>query len=90
MPEKNRQIFQSLESWLEKLEMDPENSGFVHIEERNSLKDPYERVALEIAHTYEATAVYFRRFPNKSRPSIPQIYIYDDRDITRANGTRYS
>jgi hypothetical protein len=35
-----------------------------------------ERIALEVAKSLEADAVYFRKFPD-DRPSVPQIYIYD-------------
>ena len=38
---------------------------------------PAEVFALEDAKEFEATAVYFRRFPNGRSP-IPQIYIYDN------------
>ena len=39
------------------------------------IRNPTEWFALEAAKEYNATGVYFRRFPN--RQSIPQAYIYD-------------
>ena len=56
------------------------SSGLIFIEDKNNpeiIISPFERLALETAEKYQATAVYFRKFPNAERPSIPQVYIYD-------------
>lgn len=61
---------------LEKFDMSID-SGLVFVKDKNTDSiSTEERLALETAEKYRATAVYFRRFPNE-RPSIPQIYIYD-------------
>jgi hypothetical protein len=55
------------------------NSGLVFTVDKDDLSKishESERIALETAEKYKASAVYFRRFPN-GRPSIPQIYVYD-------------
>lgn len=62
--------------WIDNFEMSSERSGLVLVKEHIKVRNPYERLALEIARKYEATAIYFRRFDN-GRPPIPQIYIYD-------------
>lgn len=56
--------------------MSSKESGLILVEDRSGSKNPYERLALEVAFKYDATAVYFRRF-DSGRPPIPQIYIYD-------------
>lgn len=62
--------------WTEHLDMSSEKSGLILSRDCANTENPYERLALEVARKYEATAVYFRRFDN-GRPPIPQIYIYD-------------
>ncbi len=86
---------------LEKLEMigDSEfRSGLVSVRELKSSKNlpPEEYIALENANKYKANYVYFRRF--ESRPSVPQIYLYDftdninvrEEDLTNIHKQLYS
>lgn len=50
---------------------------FVYELEKTGSKISFsERIALEVAKSLEADAVYFRKFPD-DRPSVPQLYIYD-------------
>ena len=55
------------------------------LEEDNSQMNYHQRFHLEKAKRVNADAVYFRNYPNNSRPSVPQLYIFDfttnDRDI---------
>lgn len=61
---------------LDKFDM-TSNSGLVFVKNNNNNTIAFEeRLALETAEKYKATAVYFRRFAN-GRPSVPQIYVYD-------------
>ncbi len=63
--------------FLKKFDM-IDSPGLIFVRDKTSPKiTPYERLALETAERYKADAVYFRKFPNGERPSIPQIYIYD-------------
>ena len=75
----------SFHDWLDKLDMDPQDSGFVFVDNLEHIEDPYERIALETARNYKATAIYFRRFPDANRPSLPQIYIYDDIESSKSD-----
>ena len=66
---------------LEKLDFKPsdENRSLLFVSELKTNKEltPAKVFGLEDAKEFEATAVYFRRFP-KGRSPIPQIYIYDN------------
>ena len=71
---------QELKYSLEKLEMlgDCNHiSGLIPVHEniKNKNLPPEEIIALENADKYGAHYVYFRRF--ESRPSVPQVYLYD-------------
>lgn len=65
-------------SGLKNFDMTSDNSGLVYTKDidKNNI-DKSEKFALYNAKKYKADAVYFRRFPNNNRPSIPQIYIYN-------------
>ena len=55
------------------------------LEKNNSLMNFHQRFHLEKAKRVNADAVYFRNYPNNSRPSVPQLYVFDftmnERDI---------
>jgi hypothetical protein len=73
----NSKVNDSIEfhSNLEKFDMTAE-SGLLFVKYKDEASN-FERLILETAEKYRATAVYFRRFPNNERPPIPQIFIYD-------------
>lgn len=60
---------------LELLDMTSE-SGLVFVKDKDKASSS-EIPVLELADKYNATAVYFRKFPTSNRPSLPQILIYD-------------
>lgn len=69
-------------SKLEMLELEggQYSSGLIHVkdlEDVNAQINYHQRIHLEKAKRVNADAVYFRNYPNDSRPSIPQLYIFD-------------
>jgi methylase of polypeptide subunit release factors len=60
----------------------------------NSKMNFHQRFHLEKAKRVNADAVYFRNYPNNSRPSIPQLYIFDftknERDIVEIHKNVWS
>jgi len=67
--------FNLFDKGLERFDM-KNGPGLIYVANKEGAT-AYERIALEIAEKYGATAVYFRKFINDKRPSIPQVYIYD-------------
>jgi len=67
-----------LKDGLIKLEMynTKPTDGLKFVSELKNEENPYIKLHLIDAEKYGATAVYFRHFEN--RPSIPQIYIYEE------------
>lgn len=65
-------------SQLEMLNADGASFGLIYVSElENAAVNYYQRLALEKAKKVGADAVYFRNFPDKNRPSKPQLYIFD-------------
>jgi hypothetical protein len=71
--------------------------GLIQVKElaENNLKINYhQRFHLEKAKRVNADAVYFRNYPNNSRPSVPQLYIFDfttkERDIVEIHKNVWS
>lgn len=68
-------------SGLSQLEMWDSNDnsfGLIHTSEiENPELNYYQRLSLEKAKKVGADAVYFRNFSNSTRPSKPQLYIFD-------------
>jgi N-6 DNA Methylase len=62
---------------LSMLDMSKE-SGLVWVSQMSDAINPSEHLALHEAKKFKADAVYFRRFEEKDKSSIPQIYIYDN------------
>ena len=53
------------------------------VADKDKIKNPYIRVALEQAERYEADAVFFRVFSNDAiRPPVPQVFIYHDTGLS--------
>lgn len=67
-------------SKLKMLEDEQYSSGLIHVlelENSHAELNYHQRIHLEKAKRVNADAVYFRNYPNNSRPSIPQLYIFD-------------
>lgn len=65
-------------SQLEMLDACGESLGLIHTSEiENSSTNYYQKISLEKAKKVGADAVYFRNFPDSTRPSKPQLYIFD-------------
>jgi hypothetical protein len=67
-------------SKLEMLEDEQYSSGLIHVKDLDDVDTQinyHQRIHLEKAKRVNADAVYFRNYPNNSRPSIPQLYIFD-------------
>jgi hypothetical protein len=85
---------------LSKLKMlgdDLYSLGLIQVKELegdNSQMNYHQRFHLEKAKRVNADAVYFRNYPNNSRPSVPQLYIFDfttnERDIVEIHKNVWS
>lgn len=65
-------------SQLKMINANDDSIGLIHISElENSSINYYQRLALEKAKKVGADAIYFRNFPDSTRPSKPQLYIFD-------------
>lgn len=67
-------------SKLKMLEDEQYSSGLIHVVELENVDaqiNYHQRIHLEKAKRVNADAVYFRNYPNNTRPSIPQLYIFD-------------
>ena len=65
-------------SQLEMINANDDSDGLIHISElENSSINYYQRLALEKAKKVGADAIYFRNFPDITRPSKPQLYVFD-------------
>lgn len=65
-------------SQLEMVNASGYSFGLIHTSElKNPIINFHQRLSLEKAKKVGANAVYFRNFPDSSRPSKPQVYIFD-------------
>ena len=65
-------------SQLEMLDTDGNPVGLIHVSElESSTISHYQRLSLEKAKKVGAAAIYFRNFSDATRPSKPQLYIFD-------------
>ncbi|WP_452598620.1 HsdM family class I SAM-dependent methyltransferase [Pontimicrobium sp. MEBiC01747] len=65
-------------SQLEMIDANNDSIGLIHVLElKREGINYYQRLALEKAKKVGADAVYFRNFPESTRPSKPQLYIFD-------------
>lgn len=74
---------------LEMLGSEGVPTGLYFVADKEST-EAHIRIALDLAETYKADAVFFRSFPEDSKRSpLPQIYIYRDMSLTM-NETYYA
>ena len=65
-------------SQLEMISTDNDSNGLINISElENSTITYSQRLALEKGKKIGADAIYFRNFPDLTRPSKPQLYVFD-------------
>ncbi|MGO2358397.1 HsdM family class I SAM-dependent methyltransferase [Mesonia sp.] len=65
-------------SQLEMISTDNDSNGLIHVSElENSTITYSQRLALEKGKKIGADAIYFRNFPDLTRPSKPQLYVFD-------------
>ncbi len=77
MDKKSKEYISGL-SQLEMINSDGYSFGLIHTSDlENSTLNYYQRLSLEKAKKIGANAIYFRNFPDSSRPSKPQLYIFD-------------
>jgi type I restriction-modification system DNA methylase subunit len=75
-------------SRMEMLSLDDVPSNLYFVEDKEKVRDPRIRIALDQAEKYKAQAVFFRIFPeDPNRSPQPQIYIYHDTDLALDGAT---